>query len=76
MSRNHYTKDARDIERKQIARQEKELDAVEAKPRGEDTPSPEVPPINKAKERRRARLERNRRYKAKRRSGAADDDQK
>lgn len=76
MPRNHYAKIAGDIEREQIARQEKELDGVEAKLHGQDTQSPEVPPINKAKERRSARLERNRRYKAKRRNGAVDNDQK
>lgn len=76
MSRNHYAKVVGDIEREQVARQEKELTAVEAELHGQDVQSPEIPLINKAKERRRARLEQKRRHKAKRRGGAADRDQK
>lgn len=76
MPRNHYAKDARDIEREQIARQEKELAVAEAKLHGQEVQSPEVSLTNKVKERRSARLEQKRRYKDKRRGGAADSGQK
>jgi hypothetical protein len=62
MARNKYTSAIHKIERAQIARQEKELDAL-ARDLLRASEELLLPVINEAKERRQVRLEHNRRHK-------------
>jgi hypothetical protein len=66
MSRNHYTRVVHEEQRRQIARQEKRLAALEDELNHKDAESTAVPFIDKAKEHRRARLEQKRRHKPER----------
>jgi hypothetical protein len=72
---NRYTKAARKKQRAQIARQEKELAAIERRLRNQGAEPSELPPIDKEKERRSSRIEQKRQHKAKRR-GNTDENQK
>jgi hypothetical protein len=69
MPHSQHTREIRAIELKQIARQQKELAAIERRLRAQVPEPCEVPPINEEKARRSARLEQNRRHQDKHRGG-------
>jgi hypothetical protein len=72
MSRNDYTRTVRKRECRQIERQEQELRILARELRCTCTEFPILPVINEPKERRRVRLEHNRRHKPKRPNATPD----